>query len=121
MTGAPSGSSSRVVKLSLPCLTCTFLLLPFFLVRCWHLSWLIPWAILGIVDCVATCEAFVPVSLSELLLLLLSQGLIIPGSGNRETTRCLLLLRRPDDPSPCLLLGSPALIVGDNLEPLRWS
>jgi hypothetical protein len=32
MTGAPSGSSSKVVKLSIPCLTCTFCFLP--------LSWL---------------------------------------------------------------------------------
>jgi hypothetical protein len=69
---------------------------------------------------VATREAFVHVSLSELLLLLLSRGLIIPWSGNGETVGCLMQLRRPNDPSPCLLLGSPTLIVGDNLELLRW-
>jgi hypothetical protein len=62
------------------------------------------------VACVATCEAFVSVPLAELLLLLL--GLIIPWSRSRETVGCLLLLWQPDDPSPCLLLGSPALIVG---------
>jgi hypothetical protein len=28
MTGAPSGMSAMVVKFSLPCLTCTFCLLP---------------------------------------------------------------------------------------------
>jgi hypothetical protein len=94
---------------------------PFFLVRCWHLSWLILWAVLGIVTYVATREAFVPVPLAKLLLLLLSLGLIIPWSGSGETVGCLLLLWRSDDPSPCLLLGSPALIVGDNPEPLRWS
>jgi hypothetical protein len=97
-----------------------FLLLPFVLVMCWHLPWLIPWVVLGIVACVATREAFVSIPLAELLLLL-SMGLIIPWSGSGETVGCLLLLRRPDDPSPCLLLGSPALIVGDNPEPLRWS
>jgi hypothetical protein len=86
-----------------------------------HLSRLIPWAILGIVASVTTCEASVPVSLSELLLLLLLRGLIIPWSGGGETVGCLLLLRRPDYPSPFLLLGSPALIVGDNPEPLRWA
>jgi hypothetical protein len=30
MTGDPSGSSSRVVKLSLPCLTCTFYFFPLY-------------------------------------------------------------------------------------------
>jgi hypothetical protein len=91
MMGAPSGSSSRVVKLSFPCLTCTFCFFP----------WLFSWAILGIVACVATHEAFVSVPLAELLLLLLSLGLIIPGRGSGETVVCLLLqLWRPDDPSP---------------------
>jgi hypothetical protein len=80
---------------------------------------LIPWAILGIVACVATRKAFVPVPLSKLLLLL-SLGLIIFWSEGGETVGCLLLLRRPNDPSPYLLLGSPALIIGDNPESLRW-
>jgi hypothetical protein len=30
----------------------------------------------------------------------------------------MLLLWRPDDPSSCLLLESPALIAGDNPKPL---
>jgi hypothetical protein len=30
MTGAPSGMSANVVKFSLPCLTCTLCLLPWF-------------------------------------------------------------------------------------------
>jgi hypothetical protein len=37
---------------------------------------------------------------------------------------CLLLLllpRRPDNPSSCLLLKSSALTVGDNPESLGWS
>ena len=70
--------------------------------------------------CVATFEAFVSVPLAELLLLL-SLGLINPWSGSGETVGCLLLLWWPDDPSSCLLLESPALIVGDNPEPLGWS
>jgi hypothetical protein len=37
---------------------------------------LIPWAILGIMAHIATSEAFVPISLAELLLLLLR--LIVP-------------------------------------------
>jgi hypothetical protein len=53
-----------------------FLLPPFVLVGCWHLSWLISWAILGIMACVATHEAFVSVPLAELLLL--SLRLIVP-------------------------------------------
>jgi hypothetical protein len=80
---------------------------------------MISWAILGIVACVATREAFVSLPLVELLLL--SLGLIIPWSRSREIVGCLLLLWRLDDPSPFLFLGSPALIVGDNPEPLRWS
>jgi hypothetical protein len=67
--------------------------------------------------CITTREAFVPISLAELLLL----RLIVPWSGSGETVGCLLLLRRPNDPSSCLLLESHALIVGDNLEPLGWS
>jgi hypothetical protein len=67
------------------------------------------------VACIATREAFVSVPLAELLLLL---RLIVPWSGNRETVGCLLLLWRPDDPSPYLMLESRALIVGDNPEPL---
>jgi hypothetical protein len=61
------------VELPLPDLH--FLLLPFVLVGCWHLPWLIPRAILGIVACVATREAFSSVPLVELLLLL---RLIVP-------------------------------------------
>jgi hypothetical protein len=79
-------------------------------------------AILGIVTYVATREAFVSVSLPELMLLWLLLGHIIPWSGSGETVECLLLLLwRPDEPYLCLLMESPALIVGDNLEPLRWS
>jgi hypothetical protein len=88
------------------------------LVWCWHLPWLIPWVILGIVACIATHEAFVSVPLAELLLLL---GLIVHWSGSRKMVGYLLLLWRPDDPSPCLMLKSPALIVEDNTEPLGWS
>jgi hypothetical protein len=51
------------------------LLSSYVLIWCWHLPWLIPWAILGIMAHIATCEAFVSISLAELLLLL---GLIIP-------------------------------------------
>jgi hypothetical protein len=68
---------------------------------------------------IATCEAFVSISLAELLLLLL--GLIVPCGGSWKTVGCLMLLRRPDNPSSCLLLKSSALIVGDNPEPLGWS
>jgi hypothetical protein len=43
MTGAPSGMSAMVVKFSLPCLTCTFCLLPWFWLEfcpclCWFLG-----------------------------------------------------------------------------------
>jgi hypothetical protein len=62
---------------------------------------------------IATCEALVSISLVELLL-----GLIVPWGGSWKTVGCLLLLRRPDNPSSCLLLKSSALIVGDNPEPL---
>jgi hypothetical protein len=55
--------------------------------------------------------------LVELLLL----GLIVPWSGSGETVGYLLLLWRPNDPSPCLMLESPTLTVGDNTEPLGWS
>jgi hypothetical protein len=54
-----------------------FLLPSFVLVWCWHLPWLIPRAILGIVACIATREAFVSIPLAELLLLLLLR-LIVP-------------------------------------------
>jgi hypothetical protein len=70
---------------------------------------------------VATREAFGSVPLVELLLLRLSLGLIIPWSGSGETVGCLLLLWQSDDPSRCLLMESPTLIVGDNPKPLRWS
>jgi hypothetical protein len=95
-----------------------FLLSSSVLVGCWHLPWLIPWAILGIMACTTTREAFVSIPLAELLLLL---RFIIPCSGSEETVGCLLLLWRPDDPSSYLLLESPALIVGDNPEHLGWS
>jgi hypothetical protein len=92
-----------------------FLLPSFVLVGCWHLPWLIPWAILGVVAHIATREALVSIPLAELLL-------IVPWSGSEETVGCLLLpLRSPDNPSSCLLLESSALIVGDNPEPLGWS
>jgi hypothetical protein len=68
--------------------------------------------------CITTREAFVSIPLAELLMLL---WLIVPWSGSGETVGCLLLLRQPDDPSSCLMLESPALIVGDNPEPLEWS
>jgi hypothetical protein len=71
------------------------------------------------VACITTREAFVSIPLVELLLLLLR--LIVPWSGNGETVGCLLLLRRPDNPSSCLMLESSALIVEDNPEPLGWS
>jgi hypothetical protein len=106
---------SSEVELPLPDLH--FLLPSSVLVGCWHLPWLIPWAIIGIMACITTREAFVPIPLAKLLLLLLLR-LIIPWSGSRETVGCLLLLRLPDDPSSCLLLESPALTIGDNLEPL---
>jgi hypothetical protein len=67
---------------------------------------------------IATSEALVLVALAELLL----RRLIVPWSGGWETSGCwLLLLRWPDHPSACLLLKSPALIVGNNLEPLGLS
>jgi hypothetical protein len=47
-------------------------------------------------------------------------GLIVPWGGSWKTVGCLLLLRRPDNPSSCLLLKSSALIVGDNPKPLGW-
>jgi hypothetical protein len=68
--------------------------------------------------CVATREAFVFVPLVGLLL---SLRLIVPWSGSGEMVGYLLLLWRPDDPSSCLLMESPALTVGDNPESLRWS
>jgi hypothetical protein len=87
--------------------------------RCWHLPLLISWAIFGIVAHIATSEALVPISLAELLLL---QRVIVPWSGGWKTSGCwLLLLRWPDHPSTCLLLKSPALIVGNNPEPLGLS
>jgi hypothetical protein len=80
---------------------------------------LISWAIFGIVAHIATSEALVPISLAELLLL---RRLIVPWSGRWKTSGCwLLLLRWPDHPSPCLLRKSPALIVGNNPEPLGLS
>jgi hypothetical protein len=68
---------------------------------------------------IATSEALVPISLAELLML---RRLIVPWSGSWKTSGCwLLLLRWPDHPSACLLLKSPALIVGNNPEPLGLS
>jgi hypothetical protein len=79
---------------------------------------LIPGAILGIVSCVATCEASVVICLAVLLLLL-----IAPLSWKLGAVGCLLLLLllRSDYPSPLLLLGSPALGVGHNPEALWLS
>jgi hypothetical protein len=89
------------------------------LIGCWHLPLLSPWAILGIMTHIAASEAFVPISLAQLLLLLLLLlGLIVPWGGSWKAVGYLLLLRRPDHPSSCLLLKSSALIVGDNPEPL---
>jgi hypothetical protein len=91
------------------------------LIWCWHLPLLISWVILSIVANIATSEALVPITLAELLLL---RRLIVPwsGSGSRTTSGCwLLLLRWPDHPPSCLLLKSPALIVGNNPEPLGLS
>jgi hypothetical protein len=68
---------------------------------------------------IATSEALVPITLAELLLL---RRLIVPWSGSWKAVGCwLLLLRWPDHPSACLLLKSPALIVGNNTEPLGLS
>jgi hypothetical protein len=68
---------------------------------------------------IATSESLVPITLAELLLL---RRLIVPWSGGWKTSGCwLLLLRWPDHPSACLLLKSPALIVGNNPEPLGLS
>jgi hypothetical protein len=67
---------------------------------------------------IATREALVSIPLAELLLLL---RLTVPWSGSGETVGCLLLLRRPDDPSSYLLLESSALTVGDNPESLGRS
>jgi hypothetical protein len=80
---------------------------------------LISGTILGIVAHIATSEALVPIALAELLLM---RRLIVPWSGGWKMSGCrLLLLRWPDHPSACLLLKSPALIVRNNLEPLRLS
>jgi hypothetical protein len=116
--GAPSGNSSRVVKLSsLPDLY--LLLSSLVLIWCWHLPLLISWAILGIVAHIATSEALVPISWAELLLL---RTLIVSWSRSWKTSGCwLLLLRWPDHSSACLLLRSPTLIVGNNPEPLGLS
>jgi hypothetical protein len=84
---------------------------------CRHRHLLISWAILGIVAQIATSEALVPISLAELLL----RRLIVPWSGSWKMSGCWLLLRWPDHPSACLLLKSPALIVGNNPEPLGLS
>jgi hypothetical protein len=74
------------------------LLSPFVLIWCWHLSLLIPWAILVIMAHNATSKALVPISLAELLLLL---RLIVPWSGSWKTVGCWLMLRWPDYPSAC--------------------
>jgi hypothetical protein len=65
---------------------------------------------------IATREAFVSIPMAELLLFLMR--LIVPWGGSWKTVGCLLLLRRHDNPSSCLLLKSSALTVGDNLESL---
>jgi hypothetical protein len=68
---------------------------------------------------IATSEARVPISLAELLLL---RRLIVPWSGSWKTSGCwLLLLRWPDHSSSCLLLKSPALIMGNNPKPMGLS
>jgi hypothetical protein len=68
---------------------------------------------------IATSEALVPTALAELLL----RRLIVPWGGSWEAVGCrlLLVLRRPDHPSACLLLKSPALIVRNNPKPLGLS
>jgi hypothetical protein len=68
---------------------------------------------------IVASEALVPISLVELLLLLL--GLIVPWGRSWKTVGCLLLLRRTDHPSSCLMLKSSTLIAGENPEPLWWS
>jgi hypothetical protein len=69
---------------------------------------------------IATSEALVPIALAELLLL---RRLIVPWGESWKAVGCrlLLLLRRPDHPSACLLLETPALIVRNNPEPLSLS
>jgi hypothetical protein len=72
--------------------------------------------------CITIREAFVSIPLAELLMMLLLLRLIVPWSGSGETIGCLLLLlRRPDNPSSCLLLESSTLTVVDNPESLGWS
>jgi hypothetical protein len=79
---------------------------------------MISWAILSIVAHIAASEALVPISLAELLL----RRLIIPQSGSWKMSGCqLLLLRWLDQPSACLLLKSPALVVRNNPQPLGLS
>jgi hypothetical protein len=60
---------------------------------------------------IATCEEFVSIPLAELLLL---WRLIVPWRGSWKMVGCLLLLRRPNNPSSCLLLKSSTLTIGDN-------
>jgi hypothetical protein len=118
MIGAPSGTSSRVVKLSfLPDLY--LLLSSLVLIWCWYLPLLVPGTILGIVAHIATSETLVPIALAKLLLL---RRLIVPWSGSWKAVGCrLLLLMWPDHPSACLMLETPALIVRNNPEPLSLS
>jgi hypothetical protein len=78
---------------------------------------LVPRAILGIMSGVAACETPVVIRLVILLLLL-----IVPLSWKLGAVGCLLLLLLwLDHPSPLLVLGSPVLSVGHNLEALWLS
>jgi hypothetical protein len=77
---------------------------------------LVPGAILGIMSGVAACETPVVICLAILLLLL-----IVPLRWKLGTVGCLLLLLWSDQPSPLLLLRSPALSVRHNPETLWLS
>jgi hypothetical protein len=74
-------------------------------------------AILGIMSSAATSETSVVIGLTVLLLWLV----VAPLNWGLRAVGCLLLLLWPDHPSPLLLLRSPTLSVGHNLEALRLS
>jgi hypothetical protein len=67
---------------------------------------------------VTTGEASVVIALAVLLLLRLLL-IVVSLSWGLGAVGCLLLLLRPDHPSPLLLLRSSALSVGHNPEALR--
>jgi hypothetical protein len=78
---------------------------------------LVPGAILGIVPGVATRETHVIICLAVLLLLIVPLSWKLGAVGGL----LLLLLLWSDHPSPLLVLGSPVLCVGHNLEALWLS